>query len=339
MEQPNSNLSSEEKRKLKEQIFSSINRHKRKRRLATYLPVAASITLILAFYYISFHNSSPWFSDSLDKSRLVDLSANENITLVLSNEEKITVDKDSVNIVHQGDQIQIQDSKLIKQAKEQLTYNTLLVPHGKRSQLTLSDGTVVIVNSGSRVIYPSHFIGGTREVFLEGEAIFKVTEDPENPFIVLSDNHKIRVLGTEFNVTNYPEDASIKTVLKSGKVAIYYHSTSFFESEKTINIEPGTMADYHKEEATVTTEEIDIEPYFSWERGVLIFRNDPMETIMRKLARYYGCEIIIQNEALKNEKFSGYLDLKESVEKVLTNIQETTDFEYGYSKPSQIVIQ
>lgn len=99
-------------------------------------------------------------------------------------------------------------------------YNTLTVPYGKMFDVVLSDVTLVMLNSGSKLRYPVNFVeGGERGVYLAGEAYFEVTENKEHPFIVHSDKMNIRVLGTKFNVSAYPDDDQTTAVLAFGNIA------------------------------------------------------------------------------------------------------------------------
>ena len=125
-------------------------------------------------------------------------------------------------------------------------YNTLIVPYGKRSQLQLADGSKVWLNSGSKLVYPVTFEGKRREVYIEGEAIFDVAHNAKQPFIVLSKDHEIEVLGTLFNVSNYLDDESISTTLKNGSVQIRYKTDSFLKGRKVLKIVPGTRSVYKK---------------------------------------------------------------------------------------------
>src|SRR5690606_36367432 len=117
---------------------------------------------------------------------------------------------------------------------DKLAYNTLKIPFGKKFRLQLSDGTMVHINSGSTLKYPIKFIAGeNRQVYLDGEAFFDVAKDKKHPFIVNADNLNVRVLGTHFNVSNYPEDAVTDVVLVEGSVGMYRSNEEFDASKNT----------------------------------------------------------------------------------------------------------
>ena len=144
------------------------------------------------------------------------------------------------------------------------TYNTILVPYGKRTDLKLSDGTVVWLNSGTRLVYPAVFNEDNREVYLEGEAIFDVAHNPEKPFRVLSEHQRIEVLGTVFNVSSYPEDVETSTVLKSGSVRVSYSA----KKDAAMRMTPGMRSAFNARTQKVYTQQVDPEDYFSWRDGV-----------------------------------------------------------------------
>lgn len=228
--------------------------------------------------------------------------------------------------------------ELSKQKKA--VYNTLIVPYGKRSEVVLSDGSKVWLNSGSKLIFPAIFSNDKREVYLEGEAIFEVTHNEKKSFIVKSKNQDIEVLGTIFNVSNYSDDDSIFTVLKSGSVQIHYKNDNLISSKKHLKIAPNTLATYNKKAKRIDTSTVNVETYFSWRDGVFVFKNDALKTIMKKLSRYYNVDIIINDENLSNQMFSGYLDVNEDLDHVLKiiNQAETSPFTYKMIDNNQLII-
>jgi hypothetical protein len=198
-------------------------------------------------------------------------------------------------------------------AKDEL--NQVIIPYGKRSEITLADGTHIVLNSGSKLLYPSGFDKKTREVYLVGEAFFEVAHNAAQPFIVNVHGFKIRVLGTSFNVSSYNEDASIQAVLVTGKISA--GKNALFA--KTTELNPGERLVYNKSNEETTTDKVDIDLYASWVNGYLLFENEPTPFVFRKLERYYNQKIIV-GEGLEKITFSGKLDLKENLNDVLESI-------------------
>ena len=208
---------------------------------------------------------------------------------------------------------------------EELVYNTLRIPYGKRFNLELSDGTQVYLNAGSFIKYPVRFLStGERSVEIVGEAFFSVTSDPNRPFIVNAEKLNVQVLGTEFNVAAYPEDPLTEVVLVKGKVALYPDSTSVQEA---VALSPGLKGAYTRRNKEIETEEVNVNVYTSWKNGELVFRNLPFNSILKKLERHYNVQIINQNKDLGKEIFNASFNEGE-IENVLKYFDETFDINY-----------
>jgi transmembrane sensor len=191
----------------------------------------------------------------------------------------------------------------------------VIIPYGKRTQVTLPDGSRIWLNSGSQLSYPPGFSGKSREVYLSGEAFFDVAKNAEKPFYVITKDIKIRVLGTRFNVFAYEDEESVQAVLLEGKVTIGKNTVL----ARTEEMEPGERSVYNKFEGTFTKGKADVSYFTSWLYGYLIFENEPTPEIFRKLERYYNQPIIVE-EGLRDITFSGKLDLKDNLEDVLQSI-------------------
>ncbi len=211
------------------------------------------------------------------------------------------------------------------QKKAELVYNTLTIPYGKRFSLKLSDGTTVYLNSGTSLKYPIKFIEGHhRKVFLTGEAYFDVAKDAEHPFVVASEHIDVKVLGTVFNVSAYPEDASADVVLIEGSVRMAANGTP---SNQEATLVPGTKGSLNKTSENILTEKVDTAIYTSWIQGELFFRNMPFENIVKKLERHYDRKIVIQNKDLKSEIFNASFK-EEPIENVLSYFKDSFNIKY-----------
>jgi len=334
-------ISNKEKTKLRDKILSSVYLYKRKKQVQ-YFAVAASITML--FSVVIFKSNQGSINQFIEIAKEKG-TKKTNIELILTDKKKIDIkEKNSViSYSKTGKKLTVGTSTFLQEKEPKASksiktvYNTLIVPYGKRSKLTLSDGSIVWLNSGSKLIFPITFNHqvSKREVYLEGEAIFEVTHNKKQPFMVLCKNHQITVLGTVFNISNYLDEKNIKTTLKSGRVEIRYRKNIFMQ--KTIKIIPNTMAIYEKNSNTIQTKKVEVAPQFSWREGILIFKNDNLKFIMKKLSRYYNVAIEITNTDLANQTFSGYLDLKDSLEKVLQIIKVTSNFTYTHRQKIIII--
>lgn len=210
---------------------------------------------------------------------------------------------------------------------EELVYNELFVPYGKKFSLVLSDGTLVHLNAGSSLKYPVKFIEGQpRQVYLKGEAFFDVYSDQGHPFVVSNEDMNIRVLGTKFNVSAYPEDREINTVLVEGSVSLYGPNEEY-DKEKSALLEPGYKAEWDRFYKKVSYEKVDTDVYTGWMDGKLVLRKMPFDHILKKLQRQY--EVVIDNKykALDKRTFTATFDI-ETIQEVLKTFSEETPFEY-----------
>jgi ferric-dicitrate binding protein FerR (iron transport regulator) len=337
-------ISEAEKNQLKARILSSVENHRRKKKKLRYaMALAASIAVLFASGLYFNQEKEPSITDFVKSSKKLQNRNAEKVTLILNKGENVNLDEDDPTITYSasGKNVSVGNSRSLNQEtldNDEVVYNTLVVPYGKRSKMKLSDGTTVWINSGSRLIYPAVFGKEKREVYVEGEAIFEVTHNENRPFIVSSENQEIEVLGTLFSVNNYDDEGTVFTVLKSGSVQISYSKNDSDNYDKTLKITPGTFAGYNKKTNKMSSKKVDVARYFSWREGVLIFKNDDLNTIMRRLSRYYNIDITIDSERLANETFSGYLDLKDDVEKVMETIKKTTDLKYDRTETQKIKI-
>lgn len=237
----------------------------------------------------------------------------DNRSLRLSEDNGIVLAADS-----SGLQYNVVDSLM----GDSLMYNTLTVPRGGVYQLTLADGTRVWMNSDSKLIYPVAFTGDTREVVLTGEAYFDVRKDLRKPFTVETRLGKIKVLGTQFNVKCYPEEASVETTLVQGSV-------SFSNDAVTgMRLLPGYQLKYDEGCDTVGLRKVNVNYYVGWRDNQLTFQGETLEDIMRVLARWYDVGVIFEDEGLKQIEFSGNLDRYEDIGKFFKLFELGADVEF-----------
>ncbi len=196
--------------------------------------------------------------------------------------------------------------------------NQLVIPYGKTSEIILPDGTHVYLNAGSRLIYPDFFADKTREVFLVGEAHFDVEHNEKQPFVVQTTDIRVRVLGTQFNVSAYPSDNIIETVLTTGKVRLEQNNSGMFS--QTTDLVPGQLAAFNKTERTTRVKEVDIENYTLWKDGLLKFESTDLSRVVKKLERYFDIRFRYEDPFLGGIKISGKLELTDSREAVLENV-------------------
>lgn len=197
---------------------------------------------------------------------------------------------------------------------------------GERSQITLSDGTVVWLNVDSKITYPQEFNGSQREVQLIGEAFFDVARDSLKPFIIDFDQGKVKVLGTSFNVKAFAEDEIVETSVVSGKVAFIPQKSS-----QEIILNPNQKALYFKSEGTIQTATANSQQDIAWREGKLIFRAQTFAEIARTLERTFDKQIVFENENIKNCRLTGTFQ-DNQLDEVIHLLAKTNDYEYEISE-------
>jgi transmembrane sensor len=213
-----------------------------------------------------------------------------------------------------------------------------VIPSGKPGMKTLPDGSVVWINAGSKIRYKAE--QNTRDVYLEGEAYFKVKHDTEHPFVVHAGNISVRALGTEFNVSAYPGDDHVETTLIKGKVQVTMEErpdqkiilvpnekltvTNKLVTEKDAFQQTGISYEVKPVEINTAVREVG---EIAWMQDKLAFQNEPFSELAKKMERRYNVHIVFQDESLKNETLSGIF-ANETIQKALGVLQMTTPFKY-----------
>jgi ferric-dicitrate binding protein FerR (iron transport regulator) len=208
----------------------------------------------------------------------------------------------------------------------ELVYNEITIPNGKKLKLELSDNSIVWLNSGTYFKFPQQFISSkkTRSVFLVGEAFFEIAKDKTLPFVVNAGGLEIRVLGTKFNVSAYDVNDAVATTLIEGSVSVY---TDFVPEIKTA-LMPSEQLRYNMQLKSITKEIVDVTIYTAWMEDKLIINNLRFKEILRRLERRDDITIINKAKNLDNEIFRGAFK-DESVEEILQTMAISTPFNYS----------
>lgn len=324
-------LGEDQKNLLDQRIIESINRSKRNKTFGWVGSAAALLLMIGLTILFQLQNQS----DISDFASGISINPDSEFTqLMLSGKEIIQIDARESKIAYSssGNEVRIDAQDKIKQSAEAdvASYNTVVVPYGKRSRITLSDNSIIWLNSGSKLVYPVRFADDKREVYLDGEAIFEVAPDKNHPFHVVTRDMEVKVLGTVFDLCAYPDDSIINTVLERGSVELIYKRGSLFGPTKEKMI-PGMLAEYDRNAETLVQKNVDTKDFTSWKDGYLVLEKKSLGSIVKKLSRYYNVSIEIESTELAEETFSGQLDLRNSASQVLSLISEMMDIELEQS--------
>ncbi len=309
----------------KSKILKEINIIRKQKLNYIFKYVAASLVLgILSTTYFLKENiySSPTTnssSSSIEYSTTIEAGTDKAV-LILEEGLEITLQKneDLKTLDASSDGKTIIYNKKVNN-KNELRLHTLTVPRGGQFIIELSDGTKVWLNSESQLRYPVSFIQGRpREVELVyGEAYFDVSPSTENSgtsFVVLNQEQKINVVGTEFNLKAYKNENVTKITLVEGIIDIY-------GLENTLRLSPNQQLKFDHDTNSLLIKDIDVFNEISWKEGIFSFENVTLEEVMKVLSRWYNAEIIIKNESIKNKEFIGILRKNRKIETVLESIK------------------
>jgi ferric-dicitrate binding protein FerR (iron transport regulator) len=172
------------------------------------------------------------------------------------------------------------------------------VPYGEQVQVVLQDGTIVQLNSGSKLRYPKSFGLFSRDVKLSGEGYFHVVKEIARPFIVNLNEVNVKVTGTKFNAKAYPEDKKLTVYLEEGKVSIT-------DKNNVYPLKVGESAEYDRNSGTCKVSSVeDMTLYTAWRTKSLNFYRTPLKVILKTLERQYEVQFVVNDSSLLNYKFS-----------------------------------
>ncbi|WP_316794676.1 FecR family protein [Pedobacter frigoris] len=194
-------------------------------------------------------------------------------------------------------------------------YNTVSTPKGGTYKIILPDGSRVWLNAASMLKFPSTFSNLiNRNVELSGEAYFEVAKDKNHPFVVKSHQQEVKVLGTHFNISSYIDEDQTSTTLLEGQVQV----TS---DGKNRILKPGQQSVIDAN-GKIAVQEADVDGVMSWKNGLFVFDDEPLESIMKKVSRWYDVEVVYQGID-KNKRFGGSVSRFDHVSKVLRQLELT----------------
>lgn len=290
--------------------------------------VAATIVIMLSVYLVV--DNQPQHENVLSAQEMIIPPGSSKARLIFSDGETVDLSQgrdfqgevDGAHISNRGNQISYDGAEAT--AIAEVKFNTLEIPRGAEYFVTLSDGTKVYLNSETRLRYPAAFVGETRQVELEGEAYFIVAKNEAVPFCVKTGDQLVEVLGTEFNVSAYPEDALIYTTLVEGKVKVFTEENP----ELTQTLVPGYQTYMYKENGNISIREVDVNDFVAWKDGEFNFKNKTLETMMHTISRWYNIDVVFEDDSKRQLKFTGEIKRYENLEKMLQLIEKTQEVSF-----------
>lgn len=200
-------------------------------------------------------------------------------------------------------------------------YAGIIVPNGERSKVVLPDGSTVQLNGGSQLKFSPAFRSGKGTVLLEGEAFFDVAHDPSRPFVVETGNLQIKVLGTRFNVSSYPDDKTITTYLEEGKVEVR------IEGQGDTYLKPSEALKFDKFTGRATKQTVNDRRFSDWTKGILNIKGETIEELARKLERRFDISINFGDHEVRKHIYSGSIK-DENLDTVLEALRFASSLKY-----------
>ena len=289
-----------------------------------WLAYAAAILVVVTAAFWIFRDDQVEDSPKVVELKTADIAPGGNrARLTLADGRTIELREDQAGIVVDDNDIAYLDGTELGQSilssNDTVDFEvmalTLSTPIGGTYQLTLPDGSKVWLNAASTLKYPSRFIGQERVVELEGEGYFEIANDKKRPFKVLSSGQEIDVLGTEFNVSAYPDEAVTKTTLVEGSLKVVN-----LQSNMVNNLHPGEQAVVAG--SVLRVAKIGIESYVAWKNGYFYFDRLSTKEALAQLARWYDLDVVYEGAPLNTNVFA-FIDRNKSLDAVLRSLEKS----------------
>ncbi len=331
-----SELSTEDRVFLLEKIRKTIDRNVRKARIRRIVMLSAvSCAAILFIVGIDIFTPFRNLSDTLPAEEQIvgNLLNNEDVQLIAGEKRLSFRQNIEVKINEHGAATIVQENSnemTLNIAGDKL--NKLIVPYGKRTQLNLSDGSKIWLNSGSVLEFPARFAALSREICLaSGEMYIEVAPDKEKPFHVQTSGFRVKVYGTKFNVSAYA-DSPQSVVLVEGSVGL-----KSADSRETI-LSPNQQAIY-SEKGTFYTRKVDVNRIISWKDGYLTLDKTPMTEVLKQVERYYNLSFDYEQDVnLQKRTCTGKIYLSDNLDYVMATIGLLSSTKYTKTDRRIIII-
>lgn len=213
---------------------------------------------------------------------------------------------------------------------DSVTYTEVNTPLGSTMRYELPDGSVVWLNAGSKLRFPNRFSEHVREVELWGEGFFEVKADLQHPFYVITENGtRVFAYGTRFNVNSYADEDYVEAVLEKGRVNVISP-----DGNTSVVLQPGERGVLSKIDHSLKVEETGLYEKTAWREGKMVFRNAPLEVILKRLSRHYNVDIVMKNQSDKKYFYRATFN-NESIFQILDYLKMSAPLEWGFVESVQ----
>ncbi len=292
------------------------------KRLWFKIAAAASVLffLVIGSYMIMLRKGQTTQQIAKTKSPIDIAPGHNQATLTLANGQKIILTQGLHGKLAQDGNASIQAGNgdaisyiSTSTNKNMVSYNTMSTAKGESSPypLILADGTKIWLNASSSITFPTAFIGKYREVKITGEVYFEVAHNKDNPFKVISNGQEIEVLGTHFNVNAYDDEEAIRTTLVEGSVRVS-------SSGKIKLLKPGEQSRIN--DGNIVVADVDVNDVVAWKNGYFDFNEENLESIMRKISRWYNVDVVFEDSSSKQLVFTAITSKYKTASEVMNKL-------------------
>ncbi|MCL2561233.1 MAG: FecR domain-containing protein [Rikenellaceae bacterium] len=314
---------------LQDRISESIGQKKRSKRLSIYIGAASAAVAVFIILLATIRKETEHDAtgDVVKFREMAMVEMSDRIQLVLS-ENKVEFYGNRAAIDYSSDDGIRINEEVYTQASKRMEFNQLLVPFGKQSSVTLSDGSKIWVNAGTRMVYPEMFADDRREIYVIGEIYGDIAHDSDRPFIIKTPRITVEVLGTKLNVSDYESDEGMSVILVEGAVKLRH------DGDRQLQLKPNEM--FYSSPRGNGVKTVDAHRLVSWKDGYIHFASERLEDILKDVAKYYGVEIVCMQGA-GDVRCSGDLYLSEDFERVLEGICGVASVEFRFENGKYII--
>jgi len=318
-------------------IYAATVKETPKRKITRKRIIAAAAILIAVLSTFVILNS---IEDSAQERYANDIPApkGNHATITLANGKTITLNDTKTGVVINATKLTYSDGSKIENpaigGRLNTTYSplhtlTVTTPRGGQYQITLPDGTIAQMNAGSSLTFPANFAAlKERAVQMTGEIYFTVVHNSKQPFRVISRDQVVEDIGTQFNINAYADEPTIKTTLVEGSAKVQSSSPQSVTTNDLTSVILTPNNQSTLQGGSLRVNAVDPSLVTAWKNGKFRCKNETLESLMRKISRWYNVEVIYEDNEVKNQTFTGTLSRFASVSEILKRISLTGEAEF-----------
>ncbi|KAA2239891.1 DUF4974 domain-containing protein [Chitinophaga agrisoli] len=295
------------------------------RRVLVYASAAVLSCLCVGIYFLNNKDKAPAPMARLATNKdAIELKLSSGDVINLSQATDSNINIGSTQLLNRNKTLSLTADANTATHSNSVSMNSLTVPIGKDYRIVLSDGSKVWLNAATKLQFPFSFSGNTREISVNGEAFIEVAQNAAKPFIVHIPGGAVRVLGTTFNVNSY-DSSQVRVALVDGAV-------NFKTPTGETPIKPGMEALYTRNDNAPTLHKFDENEVLGWRMGKYYFTEATFDDIVKVLPRWFGVKVVIENAAMREQRFSGMVNRNKPITVFLQKMKKIMNVDYYFDE-------